>query len=165
MPNNTLALANKSQRWSFASYVTGFTDGEGTFQVSFSYRPKLKTHIEVRPSFSISQHKRSKEVLWKIKNYFWVGKIRFCKKDQNFKYEVRAIDDLEKKIIPHFQKFPLMTKKKDDFLIFVDICKMVTQKLHKNPNLVKEIIKRAYRMNESGKRKYSKEKLLSLVAR
>ena len=54
----------------FKSYITGFVDGEGTFSVSFNYRAKLKTKIEVRPSFSISQHKRSLEILEKIPEDF-----------------------------------------------------------------------------------------------
>ena len=53
-----------------ASYISGFTDGEGTFSVSFSQCSRLKTQIEARPSFSISQHKRSKGVFQK-KERFW----------------------------------------------------------------------------------------------
>ena len=149
----------------FASYISGFTDGEGTFSVSFSQCLRLKTRIEARPSFSISQHKRSKEILLKIKKHFSVGRIRFCKRDQNYKYEVRSIDDLTKIIIPHFQKYPLFTQKKKDFEIFVDICKMMSKSLHLEASHLTEIIEKAYLMNESGKRKYSKQKLLSLVIR
>ena len=149
----------------FAEYITGFTDGEGTFSVSFSQSSKLNTNIEVRPSFSISQHKRNKEILFQIRNFFGVGGIRFSKRDQNYKYEVRAINDLMKIIIPHFKKYPLMTKKKQDFEIFVDICKMISANLHLNSKYVVEIIEKAYLMNVSGKRKYSKDKLLSLVIR
>lgn len=59
----------------FKSYITGFTDGEGTFSVSFSHRAKLRTNIEARPSFSISQHKRNLEILKEIREYFGVGSI------------------------------------------------------------------------------------------
>jgi hypothetical protein len=149
----------------FAQYITGFTDGEGTFSVSFSQCKKLNTGVEARPSFSISQHNRSKDVLFKIRDFFGVGGIRFCKRDQNYKYEVRAIKDLRKIIIPHFKKYPLMTKKREDFEKFVEICEMVSKNLHLNSRYIREIINIAYSMNESGKRKYSKEKLLSLVIR
>ncbi len=149
----------------FASYISGFTDGEGTFSVSFSRCSRLKTRMEARPSFSISQHKRSKTILIKIKNYFGVGNIRFCKRDQNYKYEVRSINDLMRVIIPHFQKYPLLTQKKEDFKKFVDICEDVSKGLHLKPESLKQIIEKAYLMNESGKRKYSKQKLLSLIVR
>ena len=148
-----------------ASYISGFTDGEGTFSVSFSQCSRLKTQIEARPSFSISQHKRSKEILLKIKKFFGVGRIRFSKSDENFKYEVRSINDLINIIIPHFEKYPLYTQKKKDFEIFVDICKMMSKGLHLDSDFLIKIIEKAYLMNESGKRKFSKQKLLSLVIR
>jgi len=149
----------------FASYISGFADGEGSFSISFSKRSKLKTHLEVRPSFSISQHKRSLNVLKDIKNYFGVGSIRFSKRDQNYKFEVRAINDLVSKIIPHFEIHPLKTKKNEDFGHFKEVCQMVDANLHLNKKYLAEIINLAYKMNESGKRKYTKDKLLKLIAR
>ena len=110
----------------FASYITGFVDGEGTFSVSFNYRAKLNTNVEVRPSFSISQHKRNLEILKRIRDYFGVGSIRFSKRDQNYKYEVRSLNDLLKKVIPHFEEFPLRTTKQKDFKLFREICFSMT---------------------------------------
>ena len=149
----------------FESYITGFTDGEGTFSISFNYREKLKTKIEVRPSFSISQHKRNLKILEKIREYFGVGGIRFSKRDQNYKYEVRSINDLIIKIIPHFQKFPLQTVKQNDFKIFVEICQLIHTNHHRNPQCLEKIIEKAYVMNESGKRKYAKKELLRFMTR
>ncbi len=149
----------------FQSYITGFVDGEGTFSISFSRREKLRTKIEVRPSFSISQHKRNLKILQKIQRYFGVGAIRFSKRDQNYKYEVRSINDLIRVIIPHFEKFPLQTTKKKDFEIFKKICHLIHSKHHLNPDYLNQIIDLAYMMNESGKRRYSKKKLLKFMAR
>ena len=147
------------------SFITGFTDGEGTFSVSFSRRSRIKTSIEVRPSFSISQHKRNLKVLKKIREYFKVGGIRFSKRDQNYKYEVRSIKDLTSKIIPHFENYPLLTSKKEDFKIFSEVCKMVSANKHRNPEYLALIIEKAYLMNESGKRKYKKKDLLRFITR
>ncbi|MFC1710183.1 LAGLIDADG family homing endonuclease [Patescibacteria group bacterium] len=149
----------------FASYITGFVDGEGTFSVSFCRRSKFKTNIEVRPSFSISQHKRNLEILKAIKTYFNAGFIRYSKRDQNYKYEVRSINDLNRKIIPHFKKYPPQTSKSKDFDLFEEICRYVVEKKHLNPNYLEEIINKAYLMNESGKRKYKKQNLLRFIAR
>lgn len=149
----------------FNSYITGFTDGEGTFSVSFNRRSKLKTKIEVRPSFSISQHKRSRKILEMIQNHFKCGGIRFSAKDQNYKYEVRSIEDLIKRIIPHFQTFPLQTSKLNDFVIFSEICEMIHQSRHLNPGNLSEIIDKAYTMNPSGKRRYTKKELLRFMTR
>src|SRR5882757_10267795 len=52
-------------------FVTGLTDGEGCFCVSLAIRAKLRTGLEVRPSFSLSLNEkdlgaagRSASVLW-----------------------------------------------------------------------------------------------------
>ena len=149
----------------FASYISGFTDGEGCFSISFSKRPKLKTKIEVRPGFSLSQHKRNLDVLQKIKSYFGVGNIRYSKRDSNYKYEVRSIKDLISIIIPHFEKYPLLTSKKDDFELFGKICKLIVLNYHLNSKNLIPIINMAYQMNKSGKRRYENIELLKIVAR
>ena len=149
----------------FASYVSGFVDGEGCFSISFTLRAKLKTGIEVRPSFSISQNKRNYVVLEEIRDFFDCGSIRFSKRDQNYKYEVRSVADLVKKIIPHFKKYPLRTTKQKDFEIFTYVCNLVNQSKHLNKKFLNEIIENSYKMNESGKRKYSKVELLRVLGK
>lgn len=149
----------------FASYITGFTDGEGTFSVSFNRRTKLKTGIEVRPSFSLSQHQRNVQILERIKEYFGCGAIRYSKRDKCYKYEVRAINDLIEHIIPHFQQYPLHTTKRADFERFAAICQSVASNKHLNRGSLSVIINDAYRMNESGIRRYHKDELLQLLER
>ncbi|MBU1956035.1 MAG: LAGLIDADG family homing endonuclease, partial [Candidatus Margulisbacteria bacterium] len=51
-------------------YITGLCDGEGCFSVSFNLRSKLKTGIEVRPSFSVSLNKRDLEIIQDLEKYF-----------------------------------------------------------------------------------------------
>ena len=149
----------------FSWYITGFTDGEGCFLVSFNRRAKLKTGIEVRPSFSIGQNKHSLQVLKNIHAYFGCGAIRFSKNDQLYKYEVRSVGDLIKYIIPHFQKYPLQTSKQLDFEIFSHICELIYQSRHLSEEYLKQIIHQSYLMNKSGKRKYTKEELLQILTR
>lgn len=105
-----------------AAYITGFTDGEGSFSISFNHRGKLRTGIEVRPSFAIAQNEASRAVLEQVRDYFQCGNIRFSAGDRTYKYEVRSIEDLTRIIIPHFDKFPLQTAKRNDFKSFKIIC-------------------------------------------
>ena len=149
----------------FSWYVTGFVDGEGCFCVSFNLRSRFVTGIEVRPSFMVAQNKRSVEVLKEIKSYFGCGGLRFVNSDQTYKYEVRKTLDLIKKVIPHFEKFPLKTSKRKDFEKFRTICELVYQSKHLNTKYLEEIINLAYEMNASGKRKYTKEELLRNLVR
>ncbi len=149
----------------FSSYISGFTDGEGCFSISFSKRSKFKVGIEVRPSFSLSQHERNLEVLKKIHNFFKVGSIRYSKRDSNFKYEVRSIKDLTTIIIPYFEKNQLLTSKRHDFEIFSKVCKLIQKNEHLKSEKLNDIIKMAYQMNKSGKRKYQHGELLNFVTR
>jgi len=141
------------------SFISGFIEGEGCFCIFFSKRAKLKTRIEVRPSFSISQNKRNLELLKKVHKHFGCGSIRFSKSDQNYKYEVRSIKDLMKTIIPHFREHPLLGTKRDDFEKFAFICEKIYQNQHRNTDTLKKIIEVSYEIN-LGKRKYKKEELL-----
>ena len=96
-------------------YVTGLIEGEGCFSVSFNLRKRLRIGIETRPSFSISLGKRDLDLLKKMRDYFGCGGIRYSKADRTYKYEVRAVSDLVKKIIAHFEKYPLCGAKKGRF--------------------------------------------------
>ncbi len=147
------------------SFISGFTEGEGCFCISFSRRAKMNTGIEVRPSFSISQNKRNLELLKKINHFFRCGAIRFSRRDQNYKFEVRSIKDLVKIIIPFFEKNPLMGIKKNDFQNFKLVCEMIKRNEHRNKEKMIELINYAYQINYSGKRKYNKEELLRHMAR
>ena len=159
-----------SNLFDIQNWILGFTDGEGCFCISFTKRSKLKLKIETHCSFSISQKACSLKILEQIQQYFSCGGIRYSKKDDTYKYEIRNIKDLNKKVIPFFTKYPLLTKKRKDFEIFSIICKKVFKKLHLNVVELKNIIELAYQMNETrtstgkfSKRKYSKEKLLSFM--
>jgi len=131
--------------------------------VSFSLRRKLKLGIEVRPSFSLSQHERNLEVIKLLREYFGVGGIRFSRTDRNYKFEVRSINDLMKAVIPHFRKYRLKSLKQEDFERFAEVCGLVYASKHKSLAGMRRIIGLACEMNPSGKRKYHKDKLLRLL--
>lgn len=144
-------------------YVSGLTDGEGCFHVSFSFRKKLKIGIETRPSFSISLNSRDLVLLQGVHQYFGVGAIRFSKGDRTYKYESRSTADLISSIIPHFEKYALHGSKQNDFVRFAQICRSVHANEHLNRVILKQIIESAFEMNPSGKRKHDKRELLRVV--
>ena len=146
-----------------ASYISGFVDGEGSFLVSFQKRAKMSTGIEARPSFTISQHSRSKEILFRICEYFGCGGVRYNRSDDTYKYEVRSIKELIHNIIPHFEKFPLQTAKAQDFEKFKVICGLMQKSSHLTNSGIQEIIELAYSMNNLGARRYNKTLLLTML--
>jgi len=143
-----------------ANYISGYVDGEGCFSVSFSKRPKLLVGWEVKPSFCVGQNYDRREVLDLMIEYFDCGHIRRDWSDRTLKYEVRKLDDLIRKVIPHFQRYPLLSAKQKDFLQFAEICERVQKLEHRKSESLRRIMRDAYTMNGSGKRKRTLEFLL-----
>ncbi len=144
-------------------YITGLVEGEGCFSVSFNLRGRLKVGIETRPSFSVTLSKRDLSIVKALRGYFGCGGIRFSRSDGTYKFEVRSVSDLVKKVIPHFERYPLKGAKGEDFRKFVRVCDMVRRNLHLSRKYLPEIIDIAYSMNPSGKRKHTKENLLRVL--
>lgn len=141
-------------------FITGLIEGEGCFSISFSLRKKIKLGIEVRPSFSISLNRRDLELIKTVHQYFCCGAVRYSRNDNTYKYETRSINDLIQFIIPHFQQYSLQGSKRQDFLIFTEICYLIRANKHRNKQYLYEIINKAYEMNPAGKRKYHQQDLL-----
>lgn len=138
-------------------YISGYVDGEGCFSVSFSKRDKLTLGWETKPSFSVSQNEDRAQILFLMQNIFQCGFIRRDYSDKTLKYEVRSLENLISKIIPHFEKHPLISEKQNDFNRFKEVCFLMQKNMHKNKNGLKKILDLVFQMNPSGKRKYSKK--------
>ena len=144
-------------------YVTGLVDGEGCFMVSFNLCPSLSTGIEVCPAFAVALNKRSLNVLKALQRFFGCGSIRYSRSDRTYKWEVRSVSDIVKRVLPHFERYPLQTAKRADFEKFAQICRWVHTNHHRNREYLRHIIELAYEMNPSGKRRYRKEELLRVL--
>ncbi len=139
----------------FCNYVAGYVDGEGCFCISFNPRPKLRTGWEVRPSFSVSQNVDRAQVLVRIKKYFQCGSLRRDYSDKTLKYEIRSLTDINRKVIPFFDQFPLLSDKQRDFEVFKKICQMMGRNEHHSAIGLRKIMSLTHQMNSSGKRKYN----------
>lgn len=155
-------MSNTSVSQDVYWYLSGYADGEGSFCISFSPRNKLRTKLEVRPSFSVSQNSDRSEVLKNFQQVFDCGTIRPDRSDRTLKYEVRSLKDLIGKVIPFFRRYPLKSSKNNDFVLFSQVCNILTKESISKSDL-KDIVQLATQMNVSGKRKYDKQKLLSIL--
>jgi hypothetical protein len=155
---DTYGVARALDPW----YVTGLTEGEGCFCVSFAVRAKLKTGLEARPSFSLSLNRKDRELLQDLQAFFGCGWIRESRSDRTFKYEARSIGDLVDSVVPHFEEFPLRGDKAGSFDGFSRICRMIEQGGHLERQGMREIVTIAYEMN-LGKRRHSQAALLRVL--
>jgi hypothetical protein len=142
--------------------VTGLAEGEGCFCVSFTIRPKLRTGLEVRPSFALALNERDRLLLQDLQVYFGCGWIRASRSDRTFKYESRSVDELLKHVVPHFECYPLRGSKARSFEGFAHICRMVEQGDHLERDRLREIVAIAYEMN-LGKRRHTQQELLRVL--
>lgn len=121
---NKISKNNLLNPW----FITGFTDAEGCF--SFSIKPDAKSKLKWRssPLFVIKLHIKDIAILELIKNTLMVGKIR--KNGINsVQYTVESIKELQI-IIDHFNKYPLVTEKASDYLIFKQCYEIIKQREH-----------------------------------
>lgn len=80
--------------------------------------------------FSIGLHIKDLDLLTNIRDFFGVGNIMISKQDNVARYQVQSIKDMANVIIPHFNKYPLQTKKFMDFLVFKLIVEILVKKEH-----------------------------------
>jgi hypothetical protein len=160
---NTPALIEGKSSYGAAAldpwYVTGLTEGEGCFCISFSLRTRLCVRLEVRPSFSLSLNEKDRRLLADLQAFFECGWIRRSRSDRTYKYEVRSIADLLSDVLPHFERFPLTGSKARSFSGFSHVCRMIEQGDHLERHGLEEIVRIAYEMN-LGKRRHSQAALL-----
>jgi len=132
IPSNQL---NKAPFSTFIQYpelnpwfVTGFTDAEGCFSISIRPNANMKTSWRISPSFLIKLHIKDIAILEKIKYTLGVGTIRKAGIDMAV-FAVESVKDLQV-IVNHFDKYPLLTAKSSDFLIFKQCFEIIKEKKH-----------------------------------
>lgn len=119
-------------------WVTGFSDAESCFGFRVRKNPKLKVGWEVMPYFFIGLHVKDVSILLDIKQFFGVGNI--SRNKESALYQVNSLKDLVNVIIPHFESYPLLTKKKADFLLLKLAIELIKQKEHKNIEGIHKLI-------------------------
>lgn len=118
--------SNRLNPW----FITGYIDGEGCFAVIVRKNSHYSTGWRVDTSLVIGIHKKDLAILESIKLYFGgIGSIGKAGKD-SMSYTVSSLFDLTKVIIPHFDKYPLITKKKADYELFKRVIEKKNRKEH-----------------------------------
>ncbi len=167
MSKNVLSADNQQERpdqvlnpW----YIVGFVEGEGSFHIAFYKDPAMKQGIKVIPEFHVNQSYLRINTLKEVQKYFDCGYIKanHAKRanDDTCVYVVRQREDLKSKIIPFFEKYPLLSIKQKSFTLFAKIIKMIIAGKHRTRGGIRQIIKLAYQMNANGKYRLKSQKEL-----
>ena len=97
-------------------YVSGLSDGDGSFYVAIRDGRKLK------PGFSIVQTGDEGEELLKLVQRFFNGVGGVYRYGNQVMYIVSSVSDLLREVIPHFNNHPIHTKKEGNFRLLEKVC-------------------------------------------
>lgn len=120
------------------NYITGFTDGEGCFTVSIASNSRYKTGYKIKVTFQIGLHINDITLLEQIKLFFGVGYITKLGAE-SVQFRVSSLKDLNI-IIHHFDKYPLLTRKQSDFLLFKEVVNLIKEGKHLNLEGLNKIV-------------------------
>ena len=119
------------------NWLAGFTSGEGCFIVKIKKSPLSRLGESVELRFQITQHSHDEQLINTFVKYFECGKYYLRSKDkptQAGDFVVQRYSDIEEKIIPFFNKYPILGSKSEDFKDFKVVATLIKNKEH----LIKE---------------------------
>ena len=168
---NTASGLSLSEKGLNPFFVSGFVDGEGCFLVNVRANNKHKNGWRVEVAFKINLHKKDKALFpkWlagpadlrinylpgcfallrsrkKIQTFFGVGNIYEIGADA-IQYSVYSATDLVR-LIDHFDKYPLITQKQADYLLFKKVVGLINNNKHLTIQGLHQIISIKHSINK-----------------
>ena len=124
------------------NWITGFCDAESSFSIRVGKDESRFKFLRIAPIFSIELHEKNYDLLNEIFKFFKVGTIIKRIKNGNPAaiYSVQSISALKDVIIPHFNKYNLLTQKREDFRLFSLVIDMLYDNQHKNEEGLNKIL-------------------------
>jgi hypothetical protein len=142
-------------------YIAGFVDGEGSFNVPIRREHDRYIPWRVGLTFNVSQI--GTELLELLRSVFEVGTIR-GRPDGVYYFEVTRLVDLEERVFPFFERYPLRGPKSHDLSIFREIAVLVRRREHLTSPGVRRVLELRAGMNRGGKRRRPDREILALLS-
>jgi hypothetical protein len=142
-------------------YVAGFVDGEGSFNVPIRRERDRCMPWRVALTFNVSQI--GTEVLDHLRSVFGVVTIR-GRPDGVYYFEITKLTDLEERVFPFFERFPLRGPKRNDLAVFRQVAQLVRRREHLSPRGVERILEMRRSMNRGGKRRRPDREILAVLS-
>ncbi len=163
--DNPTGADNQQERLDY--YLAGYVDGEGSFHVAIQRNPHVRFKWQLVPEFHVSQNPERATVLELLRRRLGCGRIRANARpgtrDKSLVYVVRKRSDLLEKVIPFFDRHPLLSEKHLDFETFARIVRAMDRGEHRDPVRFAELVRLATSMNGGGR--YRKQDWSSRILR
>nr|AAC24230.1 S5 ribosomal protein/maturase fusion protein [Cryphonectria parasitica]AMX22315.1 LAGLIDADG endonuclease [Cryphonectria parasitica] len=118
--------------------VTGLVDAEGSFNITVVKNNNSKLGWVTKLRLEMSMLKKDRFTLEQLINYFGGGGIRVLD-DNNLRFYIESLKDLTT-VINHFDKYPLFTKKQEDYLLFKQVFELFKNKNHLTMEGLRQIV-------------------------
>src|ERR687891_353418 len=115
--DNVTGADNQQER--LDSYISGYVDGEGSFSVSVQRNRSCRVGFQLVPEFHVSQNGDRAQVLELIRIRLGCGYIKpNSKRDRALVVVVRSREALLERVLPFFERSPLLSSKQADLDVF-----------------------------------------------
>ncbi len=128
-------------------FLAGFVEGEGSFNVSLRRKLDYKVKWQVVMSFNVSQ--KDPAMLQLLQQELGCGIIKTRSFDDLHSFDVTKPADIIQKVIPFFQKYPVLSdSKRKNFAIFCEIARLMENNQHRNLEGLRKILELREKINE-----------------
>ena len=141
-------------------YLSGFADGEGSFNVSLRQRPDHKLQWQVVLTFNVAQRDVTNLLL--LQKHLRCGRLQ-KRSDGVHYFVVTNYIDIVEKVLPFFERFPFQSvSKTKNFTLFKQIANIVYSGEHLARKGFMRIVELREKLNEGKgrKRKYEKNDVI-----
>lgn len=109
-------------------WIAGFASGEGSFMVRVFNSASHAIGHQVQLRFQITQQSRDKFLMERLVSYLGCGFI--SERGDIVDFQVTKFMDITDKIIPFFEKYPIIGVKLDNYNDFCKVAKLIRDKEH-----------------------------------
>jgi hypothetical protein len=128
-------------------FWTGLIDAEGSFSIIIDKNNSRRLGWRVQSKFQMGLHKRDLSLLLQLQQFFnGIGSIHINPTLNKVNYSIDSNKDLIKLII-HLDKYPLLTQKAADFMLFKEVVNLMNNKAHLSTKGLNQIINIKASMN------------------
>ena len=138
------------------NFLAGFALGEASFMIVCRPRDDYRRKWKISAAFNVSQN--DPEPLELFRETLGCGTMRKAGTN-GWYWEVNRLLDLHQKVVPFFDRFPLVGTKAQDFALFKRAVEILSTKSIDESDIT-TVLNLREQMNNGGKRKYSRERIL-----
>jgi hypothetical protein len=138
------------------SFFSGFALGEASFMIVCRPRGDYARRWKISAAFNVSQ--RDREPLDRFRELLGCGTMRRAG-NGGWYWEVNDLTDIQKRVVPFFERFPLVGTKAQDFERFKRAVEILARGVLTDSEYV-DVLALREEMNGGGKRRYTMERIL-----